>query len=519
MVFFCFLSSIFFFVNPIGTIEQILTSCDLPPSGSPYFPKNFSFGVATSAYQIEGGWNADGKGPSSWDDFTQNYPHLISDGSTANIAADSYHRFDQDLSALKDLKVNHYRFSISWSRIFPNGDISSRNQKGIDYYNKVIDKLLENGIEPMVTMFHFDLPLDIQKIGGLTNDLFVQMFVTYATELFENFGDRVKLWLTFNEPHYFCKSSYADGFHPPQVDLKGEGDYMCMNNTIKAHAEAYKVYKSRFYEKQRGKIGLALGSYFYFSKSSETEAAAHRALQFSLGFLAQPIFSKSGGYPEEMTKGIELNSLKEGRHRSRLPNLSGYWKNLTQGSADFFALNYYTSRLIKRSRNPSGFSPSWEHDMDCDESLDPTWLKGKTSWLYCVPEGLESLLKYIRDEYENIEVIITENGWADEGEFEDDSRIQYLKSHLQAVLNAINDGCNVTGYTYWSLMDNFEWESGFTAKFGLYAVNMLSPKRERTPKKSADYYKKVIKYKKLLNEINMYTLLKNHKINKKSKNS
>ncbi|XP_055912233.1 myrosinase 1-like [Eupeodes corollae] len=488
----------------IASGGQTLNTCNLAPKGSPYFPRNFSFGVATSAYQVEGGWNSDGKGPSIWDDFTHNNPHLIDDSSNGDISADSYHRFDQDLAALKELKVDHYRFSISWPRIFPNGDISSRNQKGIDYYNDVIDKLLLNGIEPMATMFHYDLPSEIQKIGGFANALIIEKFVIYATELFEQFGDRVKLWMTFNEPLIYCKSSFADARYPPQVDLSGVADYICVDNTIKAHAAAYQVYRSQFYDRQKGKIGIALDSYFYFPMPNETESV-YRALQFNMGFLAHPIFHKSGDYPDIMLKEIESNSLREGRLTSRLPPLKGYWKNIVRHSADFFALNYYSSRYLRRAEKPKGMNPSWERDMDCDEIVDPSWMQAVGSWLHCVPEGLEGMLKFIRDEYDNIEVIITENGWSDKGTLEDDNRIQYIKSHLQAVLNAINDGSNISGYTYWSLIDNFEWKSGYSVKFGLYAVDLMSPKRERSPKKSAYYYKEVIKSRKIPNHINEFS--------------
>ncbi|XP_055914758.1 myrosinase 1-like isoform X2 [Eupeodes corollae] len=463
--------------------------CNLPAKGNSKFPSNFSFGVATAAYQIEGGWNADGKGLSLWDDFTHNYPHMIDDKTTGDVAADSYHRFDQDLAALKELKVTHYRFSISWSRIFPNGDISSRNQYGIDYYNNVIDKLEANDIQPIVTMVHFDLPYEIQKIGGFANPLFINQFVTYAIELFNNYGDRVKTWITFNEPLLYCKSGYGEANYPPQIHGAGLIDYICVDNTLKAHAAAYRVYKSKFFNTQGGKIGISLDS--QFSISNDT-ALTHRAMQYNLGFLAHPLFSKSGGYPEVMVEEIRRNSLKEGRITSRLPDLDGKWKHIIKGSADFLAINYYTSRYISRAEKPIGENPSFERDYDLDESIDPKWKRGLSRWLYCVPEGLESILKFIRDEYDNVEVIVTENGWSDKGDLEDIERIQYLKSHLQAVLNAINDGCNVRGYMYWSLIDNFEWQRGYTVKFGLYSVNMTSPTKERTARNSVGYYRKVI---------------------------
>lgn len=474
--------------------EGATEPCSLPAKGSPKFPANFTFGVATAAYQIEGGWNADGKGPSIWDDFTHSHPEKMRDKSNGDVAADSYHLFEQDLKALKELKVNHYRFSIAWSRIYPNGDISSKNQKGIDYYNMVIDKLIDNGIEPMVTMFHYDLPSEVQKMGGFANALLINQFVVYAIELFENFGDRVKTWITFNEPYDYCHNGYGDASYPPEIHAPGVVDYLCVDNTLKAHAAAYHTYHSRFAKVQGGRVGITLDTRFFFSKTND-EDIIDRAMQYNLGILGHAIYSKSGGYPDVMIMDIGSNSQKEGRIRSRLPSFNSKWRQIVKGSADFLGLNYYTSRYVERASKPIGEKPSWEYDFDCETSIDPNWLRAKSDWLYCVPEGLEGILKYIRDEYDNVEVIITENGWSDGGELIDNSRILYLKSHLQAVLNAINDGCNVTGYTSWSLIDNFEWLKGYTEKFGFYAVNMSSPNRERTAKKSVGYFRKVIQTK------------------------
>ncbi|XP_055845445.1 myrosinase 1 isoform X2 [Episyrphus balteatus] len=333
-------------------------------------------------------------------------------------------------------------------------------------------------------------------IGGFANPLIINMFVTYAIELFENFGDRVKIWNTFNEPFDYCKPGYADANYPPQVNAHGVADYLCMDHSLKAHAAAYRTYKTKYYEKQRGKVGITVSSRFFFSHTNDQEAIS-RGMQFNLGFLIHPIFSKTGGYPPAMVETINRNSLKEGRVSSRLPKLDGRWRELIKGSSDYLGLNYYTSRYIKRASKPNGENPSWERDYDSDAYPDETWVRGKPDWLYCVPEGLEGILKYIRDHYGNPEVIITENGWSDDGDPEDDDRIHFIKAHMQAVLNAVNDGCNVTGYTVWSLLDNFEWQKGYTHKFGLYALNITSPSRERTPRKSAKYYRRVIETRTL----------------------
>ncbi|XP_055842676.1 myrosinase 1-like [Episyrphus balteatus] len=483
----------------IGSLVKSSDNCTLRPRGSTKFPKNFSLGVATSAYQIEGGWNADGKGPSIWDEFTHENPDRIKDRSNGDSAANSYQLFDLDLKALKELKVDHYRFSIARTRIFPNGDVSSRNQKGIDYYNTVIDKLLANGIEPMVTMYHWDLPAEIQKLGGFTNSVIINYFIAYAEELIINFGDRVKTWITFNEPMQTCKPGYGEGGSAPGIKSPGVGDYICFNNILKAHAATYHLYRSKYFEKQGGRMGITLDTFFGVSKTNN-EADVDRALQYLLGILAHPIYSKTGGYPEIMVKDIAKNSQAEGRKVSRLPDFNEYWKATIRGTFDFLGLNFYTSKYVERPSEPLGENPSMLRDYDIEETADPKWLKAKSNWLYCYPLGLEGLLKFVREEYDNVEVKITENGWSDEGELDDNNRILYYKSHLQAVLNAIHDGSNITSYSAWSLVDNFEWSKGYTEKFGLYSVNMKSPKRERVAKKSAIYYRKVIETRSIPDE-------------------
>ncbi|XP_055842752.1 myrosinase 1-like [Episyrphus balteatus] len=467
-------------------------NCTILTKGSPYFPKNFKFGVATSAYQIEGGWNADGKGPSIWDDYTHHYPERITDGTNGDSAAESYRLFDLDLKALKDLGVHHYRFSIAWTRIFPTGYINSKNQKGIDYYNDVIDKLLANGIEPMVTMYHWDMPVGIQKFGGFSNTLIIEQFLDYAEELFKLFGDRVKTWITINEPNEICKGGYGTARSPPLLNASGVGDYMCFTNLLKVHGATYRLYRSKFFEKQRGQVGISLNVDYVFSQTNNTNDV-NRALDYEFGLLAHPIYSKFGDFPPILLKEIGKSSRNEGRKRSRLPSLGTYWTSVIKGSADFMGMNYYTSMFINSSTEPRGENPSYERDYNYVSTVDTRCPKAKSFWLYAVPQGFEDLLKYIRDHYDNVEVKITENGWSDSGDLDDNMRIKYYKTHLQAVLNAINDGCNVTAYTAWSLLDNFQFHAGFIEHFGLYAVNMTSPNRERTPKKSAHFYNKVIK--------------------------
>uniref|UniRef100_T1GN17 Uncharacterized protein n=1 Tax=Megaselia scalaris TaxID=36166 RepID=T1GN17_MEGSC len=445
-------------------------------------PENFSIGVSTAAFQIEGGWNEDGRGPSIWDTFTHKFPDKITNRSNADVACDSYHKFNKDLQALVDLRVNHYRFSISWNRIMTNGDNSTFNPKGVEYYNYVINELLKHNITPMVTMFHYDLPDELMKLGGMTNPEFVGYFEDYAKTLFQIFGDRVGNWITFNEPIDYC-SGYGTGYDPPGISKSGIADYLCLQNTLKAHAVAYRAYKDHFYKVQKGKIGITLSTRFYFSKTNDFDVV-NRAMQYGLGILAHPIYSNVGGYPEVVVQEISSNSLRENRPRSRLPQLDEYWRAMIKGSADFLGINYYTSRYVEEEDPPTGPVPSYQRDARLKFFTDPSWKRAKSN-------GLEDLLKYIRDEYDNVEVIITENGWSDNGEANDYDRVEYLRGHIQAVLNAVEDGCNVTGYTAWSLMDNFEWLMGFSEKFGLHYIDFNSQEKDRKPKLSSKFFTKL----------------------------
>lgn len=338
----------------------------------------------------------------------------------------------------------------------PNGDNSTFNSKGVEYYDYIINGLLKHNITPMVTMFHFDLPEELSIGGGFTNPELIGYFEEYAKTLFEMFGDRVKNWITFNQPLYYCLSAYGDGSMAPGILDSGISDYLCMQNLLKAHAIAYRAYRNNFHDSQKGRVGITFSSNYYFSKDNNQDIV-NRALQFGLGLLANPIYSKNGGFPELVVQEIEKNSL----NGSRFPQLDNFWRDTIKGSADFLGINYYTSVYVEEESSPNGTNPSYQKDCKLKLSSNPLWKRAKSSWLYMVPEGLENLLKYIRDEYDNVEVFIFENGWSDDGDLLDYDRVEYLRNHIQAILNAIDDGCNVTGYTTWSLMDNFEWIQGY----------------------------------------------------------
>ncbi|XP_047004144.1 myrosinase 1-like isoform X2 [Schistocerca americana] len=368
------------------------------------FPDNFMFGAATAAYQIEGAWNEDGKGESIQDYFFHNYPEYTT-GDTGDVACDSYHRYQEDVQMLKALNADVYRFSISWPRVLPTGDVDVINQPGIDYYNNLINELLANGIQPVVTMYHFDLPQALQYIGGWPNEMLADYFVQYARILFQNFGDRVKWWITFNEPAVFVNGYAAEGIAPSQP-ASGIGDYLATHTVIKAHARVWHLYDEEF-----------------------------RASQ--------------------------------------------------NGSADFLGMNHYSTNFV--TPGLIGESPSKSRD-----SGVYTMPGGHYAW------GLRNQLNWVATEYPGYPIFITENGLSNSGGLNDTDRIDYFTEYLGAVLEAINtDGVPVIGYTAWSLMDNFEWNSGYTVKFGLYEVDFNSTNRTRTPKDSASFMAEVFSSKQL----------------------
>ncbi|XP_055371472.1 myrosinase 1-like isoform X2 [Condylostylus longicornis] len=478
----------------------LLINVQLSSSNERKFPKNFVFGSSSSAYQIEGGWNEDGRGLSIWDVYTHENPNRIADRSNGDIAADSYHKFDEDLKAIKELGLEYYRFSISWPRVMPFGNNSLINEKGIEYYNSIINKLLNANVTPMITMYHFDLPEELNKIEGFLNPSIIEYFKNYSDLLFDKFGDRVKHWVTFNEAFFVCRHGYGTAEFPPTISDSGISDYKCIDNLLKSHAVTYKLYKEKYFKKydSNGKVGIALNARFFFSETNDTELV-NRGLEFELGILAQPIFGQNGGYPEIVLKTIAENDKKEGLEFPRLKQFDSTWLNLIKGSADFLGFQYYSSRMILPiSSELTGIS--FEKDANYNITGNPKWKPGITSQWYSVPEGLELILKWISKKYGDIEIMITENGWADKGELEDDSRVEFLRDHMESILNAIESGVRVTGYLPWSLIDNFEWNAGYTQKFGLYGVDFSDPNRKRTQKKSARYFKEVIKTRKLINQ-------------------
>ncbi|CAH0683986.1 unnamed protein product [Chilo suppressalis] len=465
------------------------------------FPDGFLFGAATAAYQIEGGWYEDGKGLSIWDIATHTVPSPIKDGSTGDVSADSYHLYKRDVELMKELGIDFYRFSVSWSRILPNGFADKINQPGLDYYNNLINEMLDNNITPFVTIYHWDLPYNLQKLGGWTNPLIVEWFRDYAKILFDRFGDRVKFWMTINEPKQICYEGYGSDLKAPFLNATGIAEYICAKNILLAHAKVYHLYDESYRKIQNGTIGISLSCTWYepASDTSDDHQAAVDARQFDWGQYAHPIFSNAGDFPAEVKQNIALKSAEQSFPKSRLPEMSAAEVALIRGSSDFFGINSYTTKLTYRDASLEGMYPvpSYMDDMGAVMIKDPSWTQAQSTWLQEVPWGFYKLLVEVRNLYDNPPVYITENGWSTAGGLLDEGRISYYRSYLTALLDALDEGCDVKAYTAWSLIDNFEWKNGYTEKFGLYEVDFSSPELTRRPRKSAHIYKEIIRSRQL----------------------
>uniref|UniRef100_A0A1B0CB38 Cytosolic beta-glucosidase n=2 Tax=Lutzomyia longipalpis TaxID=7200 RepID=A0A1B0CB38_LUTLO len=403
---------------------------------------------------------------------------------------------------VKEMGVHVYRFSLSWTRILPTGIINNVNKAGIRYYSDLIDELIRANVTPMVTLYHWDLPQRLQEMGGWTNPEMISYFEDYARVAFEQFGDRVKIWTTFNEPWHVCEQAYGQDYMAPSYDFPGIPSYLCGHNLLKAHAEAVHLYRNRFLPTQNGKIGITVDTSWQEPKtdSDEDKEASEMGMQFYIGWFCHPIFSNNGNYPQLMIDRIDALSKQQGFPRSRLPKFTLEEIDRIKGTSDFFGINTYTTVLVQKNdrNNTIGHRvPSFQHDMNTVESKDPVWPRGASVWLHVVPFGMYKLLNWIRKEYDNPPVYVTENGYSDYGGTKDIGRVNYYNSYLEAVLDAIEDGCNVKGYIAWSLMDSYEWKAGFTEKFGLYHVDFKNPNRTRVQKTSAKVFARIIRTNKI----------------------
>ncbi|CAJ2628154.1 unnamed protein product [Trifolium pratense] len=502
-----FMFLLFFIVVVVGSVNgvEVAETVHLDTGGlsREVFPKGFVFGVATSAYQVEGMAHKEGRGPSIWDVFIKK-PGIVANNGTGDVSVDQYHRYKEDIDLMANLNFDAYRFSISWSRIFPNGT-GKVNWKGVAYYNRLIDYMLEKGITPYANLYHYDLPLALElKYNGLLSRNVVKDFADYADFCFKTFGDRVKNWMTFNEPRVVAALGYDNGFFAPGRCSKEYGNctagnsgtepYIVAHNLILSHASAVQRYREKYQEKQKGRIGILLDFVWYepLTRSKADNYAAQRARDFHIGWFIHPIVY--GEYPKTLQNIVG----------NRLPKFTKEEVKIVKGSIDFVGINQYTTYYMydphQSKPKVPGYQTDWNAGFAYAKNGVPIGPRAYSYWLYNVPWGLYKAIIYIKEHYGNPPVILSENGMDDPGNvtfakgLHDTTRINYYKGYLTQLKKTIDDGANVIGYHAWSLLDNFEWRLGYTSRFGIVYVDFKTLKR--TPKMSAYWFKQLLTKKK-----------------------
>ncbi|KAJ4717309.1 putative Beta-glucosidase [Melia azedarach] len=419
--------------------------------------------------------NKGGRGPSIWDPFVHT-PGNIAGNATADLAVDQYHRYKDDIDLMVKLNFDAYRFSISWSRIFPS-------------------------ITPYANLYHYDLPLALQeKYLGMLDCQFVKDYADYAEFCFKTFGDRVKNWHTFNEPRVIAALGFDNGINPPLRCSKEVGNctagnsgtepYIAAHNMILAHAAAVERYREKYQKTQKGKIGILL-DFVWFEPLTHSKAdalAAQRARDFTIGWFLHPL--TYGEYPKTMQEIVG----------DRLPKFTDEEVRLVKGSIDILGVNQYTSYYMSNpSDGPSNIS-SYQNDWNVGFAYHRKGVqigqRANSNWLYIVPWGLYKAVSYVKERYQNPVMILSENGMDDPGNYtlakglDDTVRVSYYKGYLKNLKKAVDDGANVVGYFAWSLVDNFEWLSGYTSRFGIVYIDYDTLKRY--PKMSACWFRQLL---------------------------
>ena len=450
------------------------------------FPDGFWWGSATSATQIEGASTEGGKGPNIWDHWHQNEPNRFFEEVGPESTSDFYHLYKEDIGLMKEIGHNTFRLSISWSRLIPGGR-GPLNPEAVTFYTNVIDELIAQEIEPFVTLYHFDMPLELQQEGGWENRSVVEAYAEFAEQCFRLFGDRVKKWFTFNEPIVPVEGGYLYDFHYPNV-VDARRAVQVAYHTMIAHAKAVVAFRTAGIT--GGQIGIILNltpSYPRSQHPADLKASNAADLFFNRSFLDPAVLGK---YPEEL---VELL-----RGHGQLPHTEkGDQALLEAGIVDILGVNYYQPRRVKAKEhlpNPYGpFMPDWYFD---NYKMPGRKMNPYRGWeIY--EKGIYDIMVNLRDNYGNIQSYIAENGMGvqDESRFmenreiQDDYRIEFISGHLKWLHKAIEEGCNVKGYHLWSFMDNWSWMNAYKNRYGFFSVDIDTKKR--TPKKSAHWIKQV----------------------------
>lgn len=435
------------------------------------FPADFLWGAATSAYQIEGSPLADGAGASIWHRFTH-LPGKIEGNDHGDVACDHYQRWAEDVRLMHDLGLQSYRFSIAWGRVLPEGT-GRVNQAGLDFYSRLVDELLAHNITPSTTLYHWDLPAALDDRGGWAHADAPQWFTEYAHTVFRSLGDRVPMWATFNEPWVAMDNGYVTGGHAPgRIDWAEAA--RVSHNLLRSHAAAVALYRTEW----RQKIGLVVNLVPVepaTTSDADRAAAVRMDAYLNRHFLDPALLGK---FPDELP----------GLFGAAWPAISPDEVSALRQPIDFVGVNYYL-RIYVRDDPSAG--PARAAIVS-----PPDRPRTALGW-EIFPRGLTNTLQWVRSRYGNIPQYITENGAAfddipaPDGSLTDTDRVQYVKEHLQAAGQALQAGVDLRGYFVWSLLDNFEWQSGFSKRFGIVRVDYLT--QRRTPKASARFYQDVIR--------------------------
>jgi beta-glucosidase len=435
------------------------------------FPNDFLWGAATSAYQIEGSPLAGGAGASIWHQFAHT-PGKIADHSTGDMACDHYRRFAEDVRLMRELGIKAYRFSVSWSRVLPEG-VGHVNPAGVDFYSRLVDMLLEHNIEPMVTLYHWDLPAALEDRGGWVAPQVVDWFAEYAQLMFRSLGHRARMWATINEPWVVMDHGYVEGEHAPGLrDLPKA--VSVSKNLLRAHAAAVQVGRAEG-DFQIGLVVNLVPIHAASDLAADRAAAARLDAYLNRQFLDPALLGEG---PSELAEIFgDAWQPWESRELAQI-----------RQPLDFVGVNYYLKLAVRDDPAKSPTRARIVPQANCPRTA--------MDWeIY--PQGLTETLAWIKKRYGDLAIYITENGAAFDdhvdpnGAIDDPPRVQYVRDHLFAARQAIEEGINLRGYFLWSLLDNFEWARGYTKRFGIVSVDFES--QRRIPKSSARFYADVIR--------------------------
>jgi beta-glucosidase len=439
-----------------------------PGAATPRFPAAFVWGAATSAYQVEGAVSEDGRGESIWDRFVS-VPGNVAAGHTGNVACDAYHRYREDIQLMRELGLTGYRFSISWPRIFPDGT-GPTNGAGLDFYDRFVEELLANGIEPFPTLYHWDLPQALEDAGGWPERSTVDAYAEFVGTVVRRLGDRVDQWITVCEPWVISRLGYLTGEHAPGR-RDGAAALAAAHHVLLAHGRGVEALRA---VAPRSRVGITIDVVHFepATPAPADRAAARTADALRNRSIVDPVLC--GRYPEELLDRwpSHASCVRDGDLRSIAVPL------------DFLGINYYTRNVVRAG--PAGGLP-------LDVRVEGAETTGMGWEVY--PDGLYEELRRLREDYEAPPLYVTENGAAfpdrrEQGRVDDPDRTVYLARHLDAVARALADGVDVRGYFLWSLLDNFEWAYGCTQRFGIVYVDFES--LERIPKASFHWYRDLI---------------------------